>query len=681
MLNHDERLIYLSSFLHADVYKLVKKYSDAQSKEQQTRLSLILVKCIEQIHTPFNNDDTNELVRNLNYIRIGLCQQYEYQYAKSWFLRIRLLVEHMISEGYFRKGAIDDLRSQMCVVTKQQYSADLLNKIPMEISVSLKRVPSSVDISHINKTSPLSLNVERRLEFLSSFLNKGVYNFIANFIYQSNSNRQTNLTFILVTYIAILDEALNESDVDKLIQSLTYIRIGLCQRHTFSVIKYKVLHLRILVEKMVKAGYFQGGSIDELFIILANIDKTQYEMIASENMPKNISEKFKYDFATTDLKLSKSSYCSTSNVEQKLEYLSCFLNSEIYKLISDFVYKLNKVKQTNLTLKLVTYIKVLHQSLNTKDVTKLVQNLTYIQTDLCQRHTFLTAQNLIPNFQILMKHIIKSGYFEQRSITKLTSILKPLNQSLYESYKYKTIPKKVANLFSNQPSVEENFKDVLSSCCTKDIARRLEEHVNSYKKNVRKLHRTPLMTFLKQVSASNPEWYKHPRVIQGELLKFRANLLDSLQRNTAYMRFQNVKNSLKALADQGLLPQNLEMPNNLRRCTNTEKVRDNNPLICNIDMYDETQQESYINTPKFIEYLKGDISNNLNVLVNEAQEIVYQGYKKFCNKKKLIAKSQFYEFINHPQLLIDNTKGGKPKLMRISVIAIGCFGLFRSPDP
>lgn len=169
MLNHDERLIYLSRFLHAEVYELVKMHSETLSRSQQTRLSLILTKCIELLHIPFNSDDTNELVRSLNFIRVGLCQQYKYQYARDWFRRIRLLVEHMMSEGCFKEGAIDDLRSQMCAMTRQQYSDDLLNKMPMEVSVRLKRDLSSIDTQQIGETSPPSLNVQRRLEFYVAY--------------------------------------------------------------------------------------------------------------------------------------------------------------------------------------------------------------------------------------------------------------------------------------------------------------------------------------------------------------------------------------------------------------------------------------------------------------------------------------------------------------------------------
>lgn len=492
LLNHDERFIFLSSYLNDDVYKLIKKYKSSQSKNQQKQLLFILTKSIELIHFPFNNNDTNELILSLTYIRTDLCQQYKFKYARNWYCGIRLLIKHMMNEGYFKKGAVDNLCSFTCPLTEHQYNTSKYKKIPSRVSVKL---------------------------------NNGL--------------------------------------------------------------------------------------------------------------------------STTD------NHLPSINVEQRLEYLSSFLNSDISELIVHFVYQLNKAKQTILTFKLVSYIEVLHEAFNNNDTNKLTQKLNYIRVDLCQRHTYLTTESVIVLFQQLIKHVMKDGYFKDGSVDELMAFLIPIKESQYEISKSEIIPEDISNLFSHKPSAERNFKDVLNSCCTEEIASRFEEHVNTFK--IKKNHRAPLITFLEQIFAINTEWHKHPKIIQGELLKFRGNLLDKFHRNTAYGKFQNVKNSLDVLVKHGLLPHDLDIPDNLRRCTNTQKIRKNNPLICEINMYDEMQRESYINTPKFIEYLKNDLSNNLNILVADAQEIVSKGYKKFCEKENFIAQSQFNEFINHPKLLVKNT--------------------------
>lgn len=63
VIDHDERLIFLSTFI--SVGELVRKWIDSKSTDQQPLLSLILIRYIELIHSPFKNDDKNELILNL----------------------------------------------------------------------------------------------------------------------------------------------------------------------------------------------------------------------------------------------------------------------------------------------------------------------------------------------------------------------------------------------------------------------------------------------------------------------------------------------------------------------------------------------------------------------------------------------------------------------------------------
>ncbi|MGK0271345.1 MAG: hypothetical protein ACI88H_002003 [Cocleimonas sp.] len=78
-------------------------------------------------------------------------------------------------------------------------------------------------------------------------------------------------------------------------------------------------------------------------------------------------------------------------------------------------------------------------------------------------------------------------------------------------------------------------------------------------------------------------------------------------------------------------------------------------------MYDKAKQKSYINTPTFIASLKNDLSNNLSILVTDAQTLVYEGYQKFRKREKVIARSQFDEFINHPELLVNKQDNSPAK--------------------
>ncbi|WP_171062235.1 hypothetical protein [Acinetobacter sp. WC-323] len=502
VINHDERLIFISTFI--GVGALVRKWIDSKSANQQPLLSLILIRYIELIHSPFNNDDTTELILNLTYIRADLCQQNKFKYANERYKKICLLIKYMIDESYFKGGNVDDLSSLMCTLTESQYEACKAEKIPFEVSLKFNNDLSKSDTVDNAKDAPLSPTVVLRLEYLSGILNADVYYLISNFISQSNKQRQTQLSFLMKRYIAILYEPLNNNDSGELAKSLQYIRI-----------------------------------------------------------------------------------------------------------------------------------------------------------DLCKRHTFKSSLALINNLIMMIKRLINTEFFNKKELNKLDNFLTLPTESQFKLIKSEIIPEEISNLFAHESGADKNFKKILNSTCTPEIANRLKEHVNSFKH--KKHHRGPLIQFLEQISSTNIEWYKHPRIIQGELLKYRGNLLDEYQRNTAYGKFQNVKNSLDVLVKHSLLPEDFEMPDNLRRCTNTEKVRKNNPLICEVDMYDEKKRDEYINTPQFIESLKSELSYNLYILVKNAQEIVFQGYKMFCNKNIIIEQSQFDEFMNHPQFLISRTKDSNSK--------------------
>ena len=116
MINHDERLIFLSTFI--GVGELVRKWIDSKSTNQQPLLSLIFIRYIELIHSPFNNDDTNELILNLTYIRADLCKQNKFKYANERYKKICLLIKYMIDESYFKGGNVDGLSSLMCTLTE-----------------------------------------------------------------------------------------------------------------------------------------------------------------------------------------------------------------------------------------------------------------------------------------------------------------------------------------------------------------------------------------------------------------------------------------------------------------------------------------------------------------------------------------------------------------------------------
>lgn len=284
----------------------------------------------------------------------------------------------------------------------------------------------------------------------------------------------------------------------------------------------------------------------------------------------------------------------------------------------------------------------------------LVRNLEFIRSYYCQQHTLTTAAKNYAYILIITNKLIGYGFIKEDG--ELPS--KPQTNMDHQKYKEEKIPDKTLNKLKAKLSADQIFDAILLKCCTPNIAKRLKEHVNSKKNS--KHHRGPLVEILPQLHATSTNWHENPKIINNELSIFRDDLLNNYQRSSAYGRFQNVKNSFLVLIEHQLLPNNIVLPNNLRRCTRTQKVRSNNPLISNIKVYDEHQKEKLIDSSTFISDLKKDLSNNLNIIVSEAKNIVYDAYHAFQSKKEIVEKSQVKEFINHPKMLVkNNTKGKK----------------------
>ena len=262
VIDHDERLIFLSTFI--SVGELVRKWIDSKSTDQQPLLSLILIRYIELIHSPFNNDDTNELILNLTYIRADLCQQNKFKYANERYKQICLFIKHMIYESYFKGGNVDGLSFLMCTLTEPQYEACKSEKIPFEVSLKFNYDLSKSETVDNAKDHSLSPTVALRLEYLSGILNADVYYLISNFISQSGKQRQTKLSFLLKTYIAVLYEALNNNNPGELAKSLHYIRIDLCKRYTFKSSRILISDLQILIKKLINIEFFNKQESNKL---------------------------------------------------------------------------------------------------------------------------------------------------------------------------------------------------------------------------------------------------------------------------------------------------------------------------------------------------------------------------------------------------------------------------------
>ncbi|MDC5850840.1 hypothetical protein OPW32_16720 [Vibrio europaeus] len=338
------------------------------------------------------------------------------------------------------------------------------------------------------------------------------------------------------------------------------------------------------------------------------------------------------------------------DAEAKLALLSTYLDDNVYELFTDYLSTRPSRRSTELINDFVTYINILHTPLNNGRLDETQKHLHYVYSHTCQMYVYGGAKHRILEWYLLLEYLTIHAVFNALEAEQTLEPCMSLSQSEYKTYKDRKIPTKISSRFSIKLSAEELFNHTLRISCPQPIAVRLKEHVYSFKEV--KAHRSPLIAFLKQIHRANSEWYKYPKVIQGELLKFRGNLLENIHRQTAYGCFQKVKNSITVLIEHGLLPQDTELPSNLHRNSNTTQIRKHNPLIACVNLYDEELKQRYIDTPTFITDLKQELSRNLEILVREAQKIVYEGYRQFKAKDDVCNKSQLTQFITHPKQLV-----------------------------
>ncbi|MDO9521664.1 MAG: hypothetical protein Q7L19_15785 [Pseudohongiella sp.] len=339
--------------------------------------------------------------------------------------------------------------------------------------------------------------------------------------------------------------------------------------------------------------------------------------------------------------------------DKNLEYLSTVIDRIIFDVITAYIRSQRKEIQRKLIQIFCTFIELLRQPINSRNTTQLAENLEYIRSYFCDKHTYNTAESKYNTLLALIKYLIKQGIF-----AKSPSMPKRLSKTgEYDLYKRDIIPISVLKKIKVYPSAKEIFDNTIDKLCPPEIAKRLKEHVNTFKN--KKHHRAPILQFILQISAENPEWYNHPKIIQGGLLKFRNSLLNSKQRNTSYGNYQNVKNSIEVLIEHHLLSSEIELPGNLRRCTNAAKIRDSNPIISEFNIYEDHNRLKFRNSQEFLKDLENDIRENLNILITEAATIIQESYKIFLSKKEIVKKSQQQEFINHPRMRVQRNTNQK----------------------
>jgi hypothetical protein len=438
-------------------------------------------------------------------------------------------------------------------------------------------------------------------------------------------------------------EAFNAKSAVKIHEFLEMYSIIACQNYCIREARDSISALKKFTRFMISVGAFSDQPLGELNTTLkTRVTTEKYEYYKLQNIPAEHVGKFNLSF-----KLPSNEPTSTKPspaLIENFEAIEKHLNGNIYYLILSFISSCSKSNRELMIASLARYIIPLKHGFNNKNSHDLPEIMSYIVTHTARLMKSLTTFNTCLKLYIeLIEHLVNNDYLKKNILICVTTVLRSRNQVEYNKCKLGIIPEPFLNSIPRDLNADEEFETILASTCTPEIAQRLKEHVNSFKN--KKHHREPLVAFLKQISLSHEMWYQHPRIVQGELIKFRGDLLDNYQRNTAYGKFQKIKNSISVLIDHGLLPNNIELPNNLRRDTNTEKIRDENPLISNTNLYDEKSIELFSDSKVFIEHIEQDIENNLRLLVSYARTIVHDAYKKFCDASNLTAHSEYGNFI------------------------------------
>ena len=614
-LSIDEHYSVLSSALDRNVYVNVCNHLDTCTKERKRVILRELVNYITQFSEPLNTSNETLAYYNLGHIRTHLCKRFMFNSAKQYFLYILHLIKDLVNGGIFSSS----LKLPKKISNTAEYEAYKEYEIP-EATLNKFSIPlSSEELFNETLSNSSSLDIANGFkEYVFRFKAKIRYRHrdpIASFL-KKIFNKDTewyNNPLLINNVIIEYNTELNQRPIKSRPTSRS-LYVNLINSLTYLVKKELIPKDTSLPE------YCPRKQKNSLIVPKPNNDEVE---------------------KTLDNNLSK---------------LSIFVSKSVYEGIKGYVISRssNLQYQKELANDLNIHIALLCQIFSNDVDKETAKNLKFVLVNICQKYVFKRAKYRCNEIIYLIEYLVKKRIIN-RTVNIPTALV---NEGEYSTLRMLKIPTKI-NVLISVRTAKEVFEDTLNTCCSENIAKRITEHVNSFKKRGRKSHRKPIVDFLNQISAVEKEWYKHPIFIQGELLKFRDNLLEHIDRGTAYNHFQNTKNAISVLIEHGLISQDTNLPDNLKTTSNQGTNRKKNPLILQVDLYDKTKKSHYIDSPTFIEDIKKELSQNLNQLIKISQEIVFHGYTKFLERDELIAISQRDEFILNPDFLVakaSNTK-------------------------
>jgi hypothetical protein len=336
---------------------------------------------------------------------------------------------------------------------------------------------------------------------------------------------------------------------------------------------------------------------------------------------------------------------TTMSLDEKYAFIKIHYGESIHGGTVELFKEISYSQVMKISKNLVAYSNILCPVLLSSGRKDLTYCLKLVAIDLSQRLAKPTAYS---NFISLKTHIIK--LIERGDITwvpysteHLSFLSVAIPKMTYEELKKQAIPRKIQLGFKHVNPKIGVFKEVLNKTCSPEISGALINHAMAYKKKTKQRIIAQLTDFLNGITTDKPDWYNHPLVLQSELIKFRANLLDRYQRNTAYLHFHIISKAIRTLMEQGLLDSQIDLPDNYKGSWRDQTLHANNPLVSSLDLYDLKSISSNKDTPRFLELLKKEIHTNLACLTDVAKDIVWKGYQDYLLGSEVV--TQYKNFI------------------------------------
>mgnify|MGYP003662796259 FL=1 len=336
---------------------------------------------------------------------------------------------------------------------------------------------------------------------------------------------------------------------------------------------------------------------------------------------------------------------TTMSLAEKIGFIKIHYSDPIHDGTVELFKEMNYPQVSKISKILVAYSNILSPVLLSNGRDDLTYCLKLVAIDFSQRYSQSTASS---NFISLKTHIIKlieRGDIPWVPFSKedISFLNHAISKTTYKELKKQAIPKKIQLGFLHVRPKTEVFKEVLKKTCSPEISDALINHSMAYKKKTKQRIISQLTDFLNGITSDKTDWYNHPLVLQSEIIKFRANLLDRYNRNTAYLHFHIISKAIRTLMEQGLLNSQIDLPDNYKASRRNQVLRANNPLISNLDLYDLKNISANKDTPRFLEQLQKEIKSNLACLTDVAKNNVWKGYKDYLLGSEVV--TQYKSFI------------------------------------